>query len=258
MSYTDHLHDESEKASWRLDTSKLRVVTTFSKVLAGVLFVFLPFGGFWLGMQYAPVVYVEAPTSEPGTDAADTEDEATNDSDDMATTTSRTGTDRMREYQDSEVGISFLYPVEWGVIQTADEPGDCPVGYQADSCLMRRYSVQDPATGDSAIFMVAATAGHGAYPIARGAFWGDLVHQSAVADATACASSDTCTTYTNQAGLTFAKYAQVPEGGNFGWYALRRDTGDFTRFGLSAVNLSWTDVTAAEFAATVVDSLQVQ
>ena len=272
MSYTDHISSEPEQSPepkkrmprfW--SGHQLHEVTWFSKILALLLFVFLPFGGFWLGLQHVPVVYVEAPTQveDSSEDPDDLDTAAT--STPPAAATSTTGAGLLREFADPETGVRFSYPVEWGAISSSNEPGDCPSGYDADSCLLRMYSVQDPGTGQSAVFLVAATAGHGEYPVGRGAFWGDLVHRQSDDFVSECQANESCAIEANQHGHDIAVHASLPVGAPSGaesdpdaWYFTRSSSDDFDRFALTASELRQAEIDAVEQFETVVASLQIE
>ena len=82
---------------------------------------------------------------------------------------SYTGT--LRLYRDEEVGIEFSYPVEWGVIISEKETGDCPE-YQKN-CFLKRYMLQDPSTGQYSTLAAAVTQEYRDHPSGRGSQWYD-------------------------------------------------------------------------------------
>lgn len=55
--YTQPQGAPAQEAKW---STSLTTVTTLSKTLAAIVFIVLPFFGFWLGMQYGAVMYTES------------------------------------------------------------------------------------------------------------------------------------------------------------------------------------------------------
>ena len=267
MSYVDHIEPEHEapKKRWSIDMDRVTKVTTFSKLLALILFILLPFGGFWLGTQQTSVSYVEAPVrGEETRDTASVDTDVDEVGGGMA---DGDGGPALREYVDHEAGLSFAYPVEWGVVSVGVEAGECPDTYTDDTCTMRTYSIQDPASGQRAVFLVAATAGHGFYPMPRGAFWGDFAHAQNEAWQTLCAQQSTqCALIENAAGLSIAAHSTgavidasiLGEEATAGWYYTEVSNTNYTRFVLSPVELGWVTTETASFADTVVHTLDLE
>ncbi len=272
MNYVYHMkkkpNAKRQPARRRADVMALRRVTWFSKGLALVLFIFLPFGGFWLGLQYAPVVYVQAPALSPtdGEEEVASEPGAGEDAPmDVDSAWEYSGT--MREYADSEAGIRFSYPVEWGVINVGTEYGECPSHHTADDCAMRTYSVQDPSTGQSSVFLVAATTGHGSYPMPRGAFWGDFAHQQGDDWMRACQDATYCEIVESDRDIQWAQHERgaVVDASIHGqelvagWYFTARADAAYDRFVASAVELGKTMDTAEQLLrSTVVRTLSFE
>ena len=273
MSYLDHLHEEAEPATsstrrWCVDTAPLYRVTRLSKWLALALFLVLPFGGFWLGLQQSPtVVVITIDETMPPESVAEIEPSVGLESTDADEPVASGRSGALREYVDPSTGIQFAYPVEWGVVRVGTEYGECPNHIPPEECMMRTYSVQDPASGESAVFLVAATALHGQYPMPRGAFWGDFVHQIESAWRESCREQSNCSLVTTAAAIEVAHHqsgAMTGDGSRVTdprlteWYYVSRDGAIFDRVAASPIELRWADVTADEFRETVIATLQFE
>jgi len=104
----------------------LTTVTTFSKILALVLFITLPIFGFWLGMEYQKITEpVTSPidiSSEPVSTPTPTVDETAN----------------WKTYRNEEYGFEFEYPGDW-TLQEISNP-DLP--YIVHKIILQGISVE--------------------------------------------------------------------------------------------------------------------
>lgn len=169
----------------------------------------------------------------------------------------------LRSYRDAVAGIEFQYPVEWGVVSVGTEEGECPAQFTTDDCSMRTYSVQDPASGQSAVFLVTATAGHGQYPMPRGAFWGDFVHQQGDDWQRVCQEVTYCQLTETPQRVVWAHHDRgaVIDTSVFGeelvagWYFTTQEGRQYDRFVLSPVELQWAFPQTSEIYPIILETL---
>ena len=183
----------------------------------------------------------------------------------MATTTVEDSeyTGLLRSYRDAVASIEFQYPVEWGVVSVGVEEGECAADFVADDCAMRTYSVQDPASGQSAVFLVTANAGHGQYPLPRGAFWGDFVHQQGHDWQRACREATYCQLMETPQSVVWAYHDRGAEIDSSifgqelvaGWYYTTQEGQQYDRFVFSPVELQWAFPQVSEVYQIVLETL---
>jgi hypothetical protein len=165
----------------------LTKVTPLSKALAAILFIVLPFVGLYIGYAFAPEKVVEVEKIieiERVNPAPTTVDAVPKSIDDNVNLDIE---EKLKEFRDTEVGISFQYPAIWGdVISNDEETGqryneteneyvdfDCPAEYGGNPCNFRTYRFSE--LGNSAsLFLATKTKGSSENSVGRGAFWGDL------------------------------------------------------------------------------------
>lgn len=104
----------------------LTTVTPLSKTLALILFVVLPFLGFYLGMRYQLALSVPVPTSLVNTNQVNrTNNSFANLTQPQASPTPSTNneTENRKVYVSPKLNFSFRYPMDWQVQETKDVDG---------------------------------------------------------------------------------------------------------------------------------------
>ena len=250
-----HIHVQSELEMWK----RLYTATTLSRFMTLFLLLVVPMIWFWLGWQLAwTSVMLERQAQPiawtiPSSIIRENEVVATSTPTELATTTERI----LREYRDDEVGIAFAHPVEWGVVTTSDELGDCPREYDADRCVLRRYGFVVPATGETSFFMVAMTNGMAEYPAPRGAFWGDLARDIEPGYRDVCDQDSACVLVPSQAGRIFAHWEGQPGAAYEETYQLYNHNSQFSRIVLTADELVGSVIDVRDEFEAVLQSLHL-
>ncbi|MCA9361624.1 hypothetical protein KC845_03650 [Candidatus Kaiserbacteria bacterium] len=227
---------------------------SLAKILTAVCFILLPFGGFWLGMQYAPLQiennFMPASLPEPSLDSSTSSKTLANLNSDI----------QLNRYTDDEVGLTFLYPTIWGPVTKTDEVGECTDLSISDPCLERRYEFSDLIEGG--YFMTVATKDYADNPAIRGVFWGDRAGSIDSKYAWQCGKLDTiCVTYINNNDITFAQYPADALKEEVGWRPLRYEIynphGPYHGIILSSYGISTEeDDLESMFTQTVISSFE--
>lgn len=191
-------------------------VTPFSKYFALVLFVILPFLGGYIGYTYAPekIVEVEKIVVRKNANPADIQKGRVPapefSRDEVGTNPVSSSTADLDTFIDTEVGLTFKYPSEWGVVTYEDENKKCN-DKESSNCNLRLYFFKKLSTNlRNGLFLATETNGDSPD---RGSFWGDKADSISSNYLDLCIQNTTCSMYRNENDIIFAKYRHQ----DFGW-----------------------------------------
>jgi hypothetical protein len=189
--------ESSIENDWK---KSLCTVTPLSKYFAMVLFIVLPFLGFWGGRLFEQALAIHSGES------CETCENRLWQCERAKVVESRSDVETKEEafktFSDQDTGVSFTYPSAWGEVTIQNERGECAESLQ-DPCNMRTYSFEDLVEGG--VFLVMETHGHEENPVGRGAFWGDDIGSITETFTEACSNESSCELFTNDEGVVFAK-----------------------------------------------------
>jgi hypothetical protein len=240
----------------------LCTVTPLSKYFAMVLFIILPFLGFWGGRLFEQTMSMYSVGPWVACESELRQCKSANTV--VPQSTIEVKQNALTPFSDPDTGVSFTYPSQWGEVTVHDERGECDESLK-DPCNMRTYSFDELVEGG--IFLVMETSGHEESPLPRGGFWGDDIGAVTSSFADDCEQDMSCVVLANTNGVVFAKRStevfdlgieddSVPLEAMYDTYS---DKGSYYAVRLSPLGIREAgDSIAQEFETTVITSLKLE